>query len=186
MTKSNGFTMIELATVMAIVAVMAAVAAPNMGIYLQNSRIKDYSSELLSSINIARSEAIKMRINAVLCRSANPTADSPTCGGTVRIWESGWILFLDADEDGVFDAGETLIRRGDKSPNNMTIRSNAAAQDNLIFSPKGSTDMAGLTARLVVCDEREEIYGREIRVMPMGHAAITVGSKMAPLADCTP
>ncbi|MCK5432762.1 MAG: prepilin-type N-terminal cleavage/methylation domain-containing protein, partial [Gammaproteobacteria bacterium] len=63
--SANGFTFIELMIVMTMVAVMAAIALPNLSQFVANNRLKSQMYDMLESINIARSEAVKRKVKTV-------------------------------------------------------------------------------------------------------------------------
>lgn len=55
----RGFTMIEAMVVVAIMAVMAMVAAPSLGVWMDNTRIRATSDAIQQGIQTARTEAIR-------------------------------------------------------------------------------------------------------------------------------
>lgn len=59
--KSRGFTLIELIVTIAIVAIVALLGVPGMNALLRDMSARADSNTLLSSITLARSEAIKLR-----------------------------------------------------------------------------------------------------------------------------
>jgi prepilin-type N-terminal cleavage/methylation domain-containing protein len=69
---THGFTAIELLTVMAIIAIIAAIAMPDLSNLLVNQRLRAAGTDLMSSLIVARSEAIK-RNGPVEVRPAAPT-----------------------------------------------------------------------------------------------------------------
>jgi type IV fimbrial biogenesis protein FimT len=73
----RGFTLAEVLVVLTILGVLAAIAAPNMINMVRTQRIKTASFDVFSSLNMARSEAIK--------RNRQVTV-SPVGGD----WAKGW------------------------------------------------------------------------------------------------
>lgn len=92
----QGFTLIEMITAMAVAAILLGSAGPNMFEFIQSSRSASEYRTLLSSLQLARSEAIT-RGTAVTV-SANSGSN----------WHEGFKVWADADGDGVFDAGEEI------------------------------------------------------------------------------
>ncbi len=79
-SRIRGFTVVELVTVFAIVAVLAAIAFPDLSNLLVNQRLRAAGTDLMSSLIVARSEAIK-RNGPVEVRPASGTD-----------WTQGWIV----------------------------------------------------------------------------------------------
>ena len=74
----TGFTLTELMVVVAVVGVLATIAVPSFQSLVQSQRVKAASFELFSSLNLARSEAIKRNGNVTL----TPVSTSD--------WGQGW------------------------------------------------------------------------------------------------
>jgi type IV fimbrial biogenesis protein FimT len=101
---SLGFTLIELLVALAMGAVFLTLAVPAMRDYVDSMRLRSGINTLLSSVHLARSEAIKRGARVVLCKSANGAQCADTGG-----WEQGWILFHDVNNDADLNNGETLL-----------------------------------------------------------------------------
>ena len=86
----NGFSLIELMVVVAIVAILAGLAAPSFTELLRNNRLAAASSALQVSLSLARSEAVKRGSDARVTVAANGTAGS---------WVNGWTVFVDNTTD---------------------------------------------------------------------------------------
>lgn len=59
MRKNAGFTLAELMVVIAIIAIGSAIAMPNMLTWRQKHRVGSAAREILSGLEIARSEAVR-------------------------------------------------------------------------------------------------------------------------------
>lgn len=62
--RDRGFSLVEMLIVVAIVAVMAAVALPNIGQYIRNYRIRGAAQDVAGALQTARSRAIMSNTNA--------------------------------------------------------------------------------------------------------------------------
>jgi type IV fimbrial biogenesis protein FimT len=96
MKKYSGFTLIELMITLFIVGILLAVGVPSMRTFLQNNQLIATTNELVSSIHIARSEALKLNKKVTICVSA----DGKSCVSSEK-WAQGWIVFVDANDDRV-------------------------------------------------------------------------------------
>ncbi len=94
----NGFSLIELMVVVAMVAILGALAAPSFTQLLRNNRLAAASSALQVSLSLARSEAVKRGSDARVTVAANGTAGS---------WLNGWTVFVDNTTDAHGGIGPT-------------------------------------------------------------------------------
>lgn len=70
----NGFTLIELMVTVAVVAILAVVAMPNLLSVINNNRLASQTNELITSLQMARSEAVRLNTPVTVCRSTNGTS----------------------------------------------------------------------------------------------------------------
>lgn len=103
--RAWGFSLIELMVTIAIVAILLAVAFPSFEGSLRSNRVATTANELMGSLSLARSEALRNPGGAVVCTSSNGTA----CD-TSSDWNDGWIVWIDTSGDGLLDAGERIVR----------------------------------------------------------------------------
>lgn len=183
--KIRGFTLIELIVTMAIAAILLTVAVPSFRAMIANNRITSQINELVTAVNMGRSEAAKLNTSVILCGSPDPAAAMPICDNAAV---TGWLLFASGDNNNSFDAADTLIRVGTFNQTMIQIGASAALNDGLQINANGSTNEAGATAIIAVCDDRDGdgsfdiAHGKELRIQPSGHIQ-TISS---PIASCNP
>jgi len=104
----RGFTMIELMVVVAILATLAALAAPSFTPIVERWRVRQSVEEMTSALYFARSEGIKRGGGVVMVKLPN----SGTCSlaGTNEDWGCGWTIFADTNGNGVQNAGEPTLQ----------------------------------------------------------------------------
>lgn len=167
--RETGFTLIELLIGIALGMVVLSFGIPSFSSFIKNGRVTTYTNSLVSDVNYARSEAVTRGKEVILCRSANPTADIPTCGGNNSNWSSGWLVFVSGDNNEDFNPdADTLLRATSAVQGSVTIKTNDVSGINLIYRADGTIDMGGGTAVFVVCDDRGEGYGNQLQVSPTG------------------
>lgn len=102
---SRGFTLVELAITVTVLAVLLGLSAPLFTGMINGGRLTGNANELVAAMLIARSESIRANVRTSLCQSA----DGANCSNASP-WR-GWIVFTDVDGDNVADANE-IVRAG--------------------------------------------------------------------------
>ena len=134
MRTVHGFTLVETMSVLAVTAVLVSVAVPSMEDLIDSSRVTTAASELLGDLLLTRSEAIKRRTRVVICKSAD--GQSCTAAGG---WQQGWIVFEDADADGLRGAAEKLVRMQPPLAGNLRLTGTAPVARYVSYAPNGAT-----------------------------------------------
>jgi len=159
-TGIRGFTLIELLTVLAIVAIVLGIGVPNMRSLLQSQRVSVAANDLLASINLARSEAIKRgrRVDLV-----------PADGES---WNSGWMVFIDEDGDLEPDSDEQVIFSEGPVGDGLNIDSNMPPYLAYQGNGRTRTDASAYTplfGKFVLTAGAQQ---REIRINMLGRARV--------------
>ena len=133
--SSAGFTLIELMIVVAIVAVLLLVVAPDFGRFVADSRVTTTKDKLMAAISLARTEAIKRGEPVVVCR-ANVAGND--CANNGTDWSDGWLVFADLDDDGNLDggiAGNEIVRVQTDIDDLVTV--NYSLNNPIIYNGRG-------------------------------------------------
>jgi type IV fimbrial biogenesis protein FimT len=144
--KTVGFSIIELMVVIAIAGIMTAVALPSYTEMVKNNCMTSTVNRFVSSIQLARTEAIKLRQNV--------TVDS--LNGTE--WAGGWQ---------VNDNVPSLISQTDITcglGNNTTF---TGTTNSLTYDSEGFL-IAAVANTFTFCDDRVGETGRVVTVNPLG------------------
>jgi type IV fimbrial biogenesis protein FimT len=136
MTKSSGVTLVELVVVVAIAAILAAVAAPSFSHLVQGGAVSSSVNAFLADARYARSEAIRRGALVLMCPSSTAETSSPSCA-TGGNWKSGWLVFEDRNNDGLYTAGEPLIRQQGALPLSGNIQDGSGTTTKLRFVATG-------------------------------------------------
>jgi len=180
-----GITIIELMVSLAVVSILVTTGVPAFSNFIQSNKISESAFNALGTINLARGEAVKRRTRVVLCRSADPAAATPSCGGGANTWTSGWLVFASGDTNNTYDpATDMLLGTGIVHSSNVTVITNSTSNMNLEYNSDGTTNEGGGTARFAICDKRGGAYGRQIDIPPHGRPKFIKGDSAAPI-NCT-
>ena len=117
--KTRGFTLIETMVVTAIVAVLAALAAPSFGTTIDRWRVRQAVESMTSTLYYARSEAIK-RGGWIGIQKNPKTTPGCTLAETSQEWGCGWFVFVDSDSNGTWKKGEEILQTFD-TPGNVNV-----------------------------------------------------------------
>jgi type IV fimbrial biogenesis protein FimT len=97
---SPGFTLIELAVVLAVIAVIATFSAPSFVTWHKRDQVDARARAMLSTLTLARSEAIRRGARVTLCRINAARAcllSGKACDDGLTDWACGWALFSERD-----------------------------------------------------------------------------------------
>lgn len=169
----HGFTLIELMITLAIAAILAGLAAPSFADLIKNNRMTTQYNELLGSLSIARSEAIKRALTVTVCHSND--LSTPACTGE---WQEGWLVFVDNNGDGVFDTGvDEVIRVHSVLSGGNTLN---FARDRISYQSDALA--TGFTGTFTLCDDRGDSSSKGLVVSNTGRVRQATASDA--LASC--
>lgn len=187
--QQAGFTLIELMIVIVLVAIFVVVGVPNFQNLVSDNRLSTQANRLVSSLQLARSEALKLRSTVSVCRST----DGATCAGA-GAWDTGWLVFVDDDQDGVpeatdgngdTDAGERVIQSNGSLSASNTLRAAAAPFNNFItYQPSGLQNAVAGSFRLCDGNNPDVNKGRLISISTTGRVQSQKASSTTPLTAC--
>ena len=107
--RSAGFNLIELMTVITVGAVLIGIGTSSYKYVTNSNRVSTEVNGLLGDLMLARSEAIRQSYNVVVCPYSGTTIP-PTACATSSNWQTGWMVFVDANANNQYDTGETILR----------------------------------------------------------------------------
>ena len=143
--RQRGLTIIEIAITLTISAVLAASAIPSFSHLLDRQRLSMTANDVNAAMQLARSEAIT---------HGQRVAVAPVNGVN---WASGWRVFVDRNDNGVFDEGDLVVREFSAAPDRIHITPHFSAGISgrfVSFDPNGRTRQPGsngmLLGRLVI------------------------------------
>ncbi|HEX7964778.1 MAG TPA: GspH/FimT family pseudopilin [Gammaproteobacteria bacterium] len=179
MKRTAGFTLIELLVTITVVAVLISAAVPSFKTTIQNGRITSQTNDFLGALLIARSQAIAINSDVVVCASS----DGATCANSTD-WNVGWLV-----GPGTPSAITSVLRVHEALVGNNTLQNDLHAK-SVVFTAGSGVPKAGTEINFSLCDSRGEANGRSIYLSFVGEARVspTAGKQIDNTTDldCTP
>lgn len=171
----GGFTLIELLISLAVGAILMTVAIPGFYNMVKSNRMTTSLNEFVTTLNLARSEAIKQNTRVAVCKS-NDGKSCTTSGG----WEQGWIAFVDKNNNASVDPSNNeailnihgALERGvNQSNKKIQFRGNQQVTDYISYPADGFPRMitgALQPGTITICDDRGKKYGKAVVINATG------------------
>lgn len=175
MKTLSGFTLVELLVTLAVFGILALAAMPAFNGYVTSNRMITDTNSFVGTLNYARTEAIKRRVDISVCRSS----DGATCATAAGAWNTGWIVFVNTDNDmpAQVDVGEEILRVSGSL--NDSVQASLALADYITFNSNGYSSAQG---QFIVCDKNATTStARAIALNRIGRITLSTGG-----GTCTP
>ena len=184
----KGFTLVELMVTLTIAAILLTMAVPSFSEFVKNNRLVTQTNDLVTTLNLARSEAIKRGDRVTVCKSS----DQLSCSGSGS-WDQGWIVFADVAGDGVVtDPSTNIIRVHGQLSGNVTLKGDTNLAAYVSYASSGATRQIGggisdtQSGVLILCDDRGFTdAAKGIQVSSTGRVSSMAATDTA-AGSCTP
>ena len=167
-----GFSLIEAMVSIAVLAILAALAVPNLSSLLQRYQVDDTREAFFASVNLARTEAIRQGQRVVIRRLTG----CGHAGSAGNDWSCGWRVFADANNDNVQAAGEATLQELTGSSATTVVKANPVNPDYLAVDVYGQVTQSG---------QRFEIYPAGKSVIDGQLVCFSTGTRMRWLKAAT-
>jgi type IV fimbrial biogenesis protein FimT len=159
-----GTTLWELLATLAVLAVLLASALPGLQAWRLDARRGAAVSAFLGAVQLARSEAAKRGRPAILC----PSTDGAGCATNGAPYESGWIVFINEDDE----------RPPTRSPAEPLLLTHIPAMAGTIRSNRAVYEFRPFTWRstngtVTFCDARGAAQARAVIVSYTGRPRVS-------------
>lgn len=189
LSDHQGFSLIELAVVLTLIVLLAAISAPVMSGYSPSYNSRKAAREIVSQMQLARLHAIRNRVTTVVIFYPDSFTPADQANSFLIFEDDNRDDFIDAtDNNWIRDAGENVIVQRTYMPRNVnlssaTFTSNGSGAATETFSC--GFDSQGLAARkkggvaYVTGDvqlKNSKNQTRTISFNPFGKTKIAMGS----------
>ena len=134
--SQRAFTLVELLIACVVAGVLLLAAGPAYRDWIASQQLANHAHFLVDRLHQARSESIKSGYRVNLCKSRDGKQCSDAGG-----WESGWIMYVDENQNGEVDEGEPVIASDPAATNQITVSGNKPVEDYVSYTSLGHARM---------------------------------------------
>jgi len=135
--QQDGFTLLEALVAMALLGILVSLAAPAMSGLLARQQLQGQGEAFLNSLVLARSEALRRQQRVSVC-AQGLVAQCDTQGR----WHQGWLVFADANHNGLRDPGEALIEARPAVPLDVQVGVSNTVKTYFSYNAEGRSASA--------------------------------------------
>ena len=179
MRQQEGFSLVELMLVIMVLGIGLGLGVSSFVQVRATSEMAAAVNDLVASLHAARSEAVTRRSPVTICAASGDTDCDPAA-----TFGTGWLIFPDANRNGLRDEGEPLLQAHGPLRAGLADRLQAIGRNGPVayisFTPVGQLPPAGTplaegATQMQLCDFRGDMdtgagvaAGRWIEVLPTG------------------
>ena len=169
---SRGFTLIELMVAITVMAILLGLGVPAFREFTRNNRVTAAQNDLVTALNLARSESLKRNRPVTVCAST----DGESCSGETE-WGSGWIAFTDRGVAGELDPDDDDVLLQVWMLTNSSVLVSSEESAFIQYLPTGMNASEDTSTIDVAWEGCTGPHLRRVSISPTGSVSGT-------LADC--
>ncbi len=127
---ARGWSLLELLLALALLAVLLTLGGTSLTPLRQKYQLQAQAQDLLSTLALARSEAVKRGVRVTACVSS----DGVHCQ-SVGDWTQGWVLFEDTDGNALRADTEPLVQVHAALPTGVLASGNSTVVRYVSYAP---------------------------------------------------
>lgn len=159
---------------LAVMTILLTMGVPSFLQMMRNNRTVTQANQLVTSLNLARSEAVKRGVQVTVMK-------------TGAEWENGWRVFTDQDGDGILDAGDgdTELKIYGALRAGYTLRTGVYFTNWVAYLPTGQSnvedpDKYSDDIFRLCTDDQDIAKGRSIMINLIGRIRMADGTSECP------
>jgi type IV fimbrial biogenesis protein FimT len=171
-----GFTLLEALSTVSVGAILLCIGIPSFQHFVAGNAMTAARNSVVTHLHLARSEAVKRNITAVLC----PSLDGLGCLDSME-WHGGFMLFSDSNGNRIYDSGEQMLRFKPHDFGNIRVRTTTRRR-SIAFHADGSA--RGYNATFTFCDKTGQVSPRAILLSNTGRPRLSDKGSKGKILDC--
>jgi type IV fimbrial biogenesis protein FimT len=127
--NKKGFTLVEVAVTLSILAIMATIAIPTYISWLPKHRLQISARQIYDDLNLAKMEAVRRNTDVCI---------------TFSLANNNYKVFVDANSDGTYTSpGDTILKNNVALENGVTISNTTFTGGTIGFNNRGMATNTG-------------------------------------------
>jgi len=133
-SPSPGFTLLEALVVVALLALVLGLSVPGMTGWRERRQLQAEVEDFWNSLMLARAQAVLHQRHVSVCTGGGDLCDP------LADWHQGWLVFVDANRNGIRDSGEQLLQRRAPLSERVRMRGNSAVTHHIGYGAEGRSE----------------------------------------------
>jgi len=147
---SRGFTLVEVLVVIALLAIIASLAAPDLRSAIVRNKVAGLSNEFASALQQARALAVSRNSCVSLCVASanNATTCTATTVANADFLANGWLIFQNpacdpaATDPAASTIGGTVLQQRSAEASGYALKPSGTALNIVLFDPRGYANLS--------------------------------------------
>lgn len=169
---TRGFTLLEALVVLALLALLLGLAAPNLSGWRLRQQLQAQADEFYASVLLTRTQALLQQQHVTMCSASRRNGDQQ-CDAQAD-WHAGWLVFADSNRNGLREPQEPLLLQGEGAARGIRIVGNSTVNRQIGYGSDGRSERlsgAFLAGTIQLCASGER-SGWQVVINAIGRARL--------------
>ena len=133
--RARGFTLLEALVVLAVLAVLLGLAVAGLQGMRERQQLQAEAEDFWNSLMLARAQALLHQQHVTVCAASA----AGTCHAAAP-WHGGWLVFVDANRNGLREGDEPVLLQRAGSPAAIRIFGNSTVSRIIGYGADGRSE----------------------------------------------